>query len=706
MQWNIKKLNLDKIKVKLLEPITLCLVIAACINLFIEIMSRKSIFSALGYLLTNPFVFLYNALIIAATLSIALFFKRRNFALFIISILWVAIGITDFILLQFRTTPFTAIDILMIKSAVAIWKYYLKFYHLILAGIGIALLVIICIFVWKKTSPAKERYPIIKSLCFFFSSLILSIFLTHIGLKTNVLAANFGNLANAYHDYGLPYCFVNSVINTGIDKPDIYNKKVVNQIVDAVENGEVVNAADIIPTDIPEKEVSVTPAPTSTPIPTPTPTEIPEIESQPNIIMLQLESFFDPTLIKGISYTKDPIPYFHKLQQEFTSGFLNVPSIGAGTANTEFEVITGMNLDFFGPGEYPYKTILKKTTSESVSYNLKPLGYATHAIHNNTGTFYDRHEVFSQLGFDTFTSIEYMKPVERTPTDWAKDFVLTSQIKNALESTEGRDFVYTISVQGHGSYPEENLLETLNFDLTLPEELQSLYYPLLYYSHQISEMDQFISELITYLNSLDEKTVLVMYGDHLPGFQITEEDLENGSLFQTPYVMWSNFDMEIENKEIEAYQLYSYVLGRLGISNGLITKFHQTQQDSDIYLEDLKVLEYDMLYGELNCYGGVNPHTPTDLQMGVNEITISHVTEIKLNAEDTESAILVNGENFTPYSKIYVNDEYIPTTYKDANTLYAVDGSLENGDIVTVSQSGDDMVILSSTDPYTYEVKE
>ena len=72
--------------------------------------------------------------------------------------------------------------------------------------------------------------------------------------------------------------------------------------------------------------------------------------------------------------------------KEYSSGYYKVPSVGAGTANTEFETITGMSLHYFGPGEYPYKSILKETTCESVPYVLKNLGYSTHAVHNNEPT--------------------------------------------------------------------------------------------------------------------------------------------------------------------------------------------------------------------------------------------------------------------------------------------------------------------------------
>ena len=80
--------------------------------------------------------------------------------------------------------------------------------------------------------------------------------------------------------------------------------------------------------------------------------------------------------------------------KEYSSGYYKVPSVGAGTANTEFETITGMSLHYFGPGEYPYKSILKETTCESVPYVLKNLGYSTHAVHNNEANFYGRRSVF------------------------------------------------------------------------------------------------------------------------------------------------------------------------------------------------------------------------------------------------------------------------------------------------------------------------
>lgn len=58
---------------------------------------------------------------------------------------------------------------------------------------------------------------------------------------------------------------------------------------------------------------------------------------------MQLESFFDPELVNFLNISEDPIPYYRQLMKDYSSGYLRVPVVGAGTANTEFETISGMS---------------------------------------------------------------------------------------------------------------------------------------------------------------------------------------------------------------------------------------------------------------------------------------------------------------------------------------------------------------------------
>ena len=619
----MKKTNfqMSRDEMKYIRNITF---LALILNFIIEVLNTDSLISTLSSMIQKPHIFIYNALIILVTLSITLLLKRRLVTCSVIAFIWLTFGITNNILLNFRTTPFTAVDFTLVTEAIPIMDKYLSHFQIIGLVIAIVAAIVALVFAFIKLPKHTGLMNYITNSIAVVSILLVTLALTSVGMKTNVLAKNFGNIADAFKDYGFAYCFTNSLINTGIDKPSNYSEETIQTIVDATEE-----------TTTPTQPTDETIAPEDS---------SKEQEAKtPNVIFLQLESFFDPTNVQGINFSSDPIPNYHWLQENYTSGFLNVPSVGAGTANTEFEIITGMNLDFFGPGEYPYKTILKETTSESMAYNLKELGYSTHAIHNNTATFYGRNKVFSNLGFDTFTSEEYMENITYNPLGWAKDDVLVEEIMNALNSTEGNDYIYTISVQGHGKYPQnaESLYNgdvsqgidgdfkdeatqgatsesnssvinsnettsqvspnTLGNDKTTDNQASSLNdyaidheitidgidedrkFAFEYYVNQIHEMDKFIGNLISTLESYDEDVILVMYGDHLPSLGITAEDLVNGNIYQTEYIIWSSegvIDGQ-HDRDLEAYQLSAYTLSLINQNPGLLTKLHQKELYSD-----------------------------------------------------------------------------------------------------------------------------
>ena len=98
-----------------------------------------------------------------------------------------------------------------------------------------------------------------------------------------------------------------------------------------------------------------------------------------------------------------------------------------------------------------------------------------------------------------------------------------------------------------------------------------------------------------------------------------------------------------------AYQLYSYVLGKAGIHEGLITRYHQQMDwNSNSYLSDLKTLEYDWFYGEKYAYNGQNEFVQSNLQMGTYPVTLEDVRKNK-------KGYIVKGKGFTDYTKIYFN---------------------------------------------------
>lgn len=161
-----------------------------------------------------------------------------------------------------------------------------------------------------------------------------------------------------------------------------------------------------------------------------------------------------------------------------------------------------------------------------------------------------------------------MPAVEKTPTNWAKDGVLKDQILQALDVTEDQaDLVFTVSVQGHGKYPMEPELEDPAVTVeACPDEAYR--WALEYYVNQIHEMDAFVGDLIQELEARDERTVLVLYGDHLPALGLEAENMESSSLYRTEYIIWDNFGLEQQDEPLAAYQLSAAVLGRLGITTG------------------------------------------------------------------------------------------------------------------------------------------
>ena len=486
--------------------------------------------------------------------------------------------------------------------------------------------------------------------------------LTNLAIDKRVVSNYFGNIAFAYQDYGLPYCFCASLFNTGIDQPSAYSEGSIAQL----NEGNVLT------------EVSTT------------------REEMPNIILIQLESFFDTNEVEFFTTSEDPIPTFRYLMENYSSGYFKVPSVGAGTANTEFEVLTGMNLRYFGPGEYPYKTILKYQEAESVATALKEFGYGAHALHNNGGNFYSRADVFNMMGFDSYTSKEFMNILQYTENGWAKDNVLTQHILNAMNSTEQQDFVFGITVEGHGDY--EEVIENPRITVEGIEDVDKKN-SWEYFVNHLYETDQFIADLIDELEKRGEPTVLIMYGDHLPTMGLEAKDLKNRYLYNTNYVIWDNIGMEKVDRNIPSYQLMAEVFDRLGIHSGTIFNYHQQRRQTTHYLADLELLQYDMLYGKGYIYGGKSYETNREgeFQMGILDVTLSG---IQANFDGTYS---LYGENMTANSKIYVNGEKQSTQFLNNTRIELRECELEEGDIIVVSQVGSSNRVFRSTVEYAYQ---
>lgn len=638
--------------------------LACIINFVIEAISRHSVVAAWDYMTGTPMVFLYNAFMIFVTFSIVYLFKRRIFVRMIIGAIWVILGIANGYILLKRVTPFNAQDLKIAGDGIALINNYCNGFEVVVIAVGAVALLIWLISMWRRGGQYAGKIHHIAALIGIIVCGVLYTFVTNIAIDKRVVSTYFGNIAFAYEDYGLPYCFSASLFNTGISEPNGYTKKAMAKI---DKDGELNQTATSRSSD-----------------------------ELPNIIVVQLESYFDVANAEFFTTSEDACPNLHNLYQNYSNGYFKVPSVGAGTANTEFEVLTGMNLRYFGPGEYPYKTYSKKHPTESAATALASLGYGTHALHDNTGNFYSRANVFNNMGFDTFTSKEFMNVLQTTENGWAKDEILTHHIMEAMDTTKQEDFVFTVSVQGHGNYPETQVIENPKIKVEGIED-EALKNKWEYYVNQVYEMDQFVGDLIKAVEERNEPSVVVFYGDHLPTMGLKAEDLKSRYLYNTNYVIWDNIGLQKHDKNIPAYQLMLEVLNRLDIHSGTVFNYHQQRKGTKNYLSDLELLQYDILYGKQYVYNGKAPITEGHMVMGIRNVSLSSIVP-QLN-----SGYSLYGENFTKYSRVYVNGEKQKSSFLNNTRINLSETELKDGDVIQVGQVGSSDTIFRMSDKYTYQ---
>ena len=717
-------------------------------NVFLEAALRKSFAEAFRLIIASPVVFLLNFFIVFASFSLIYIFRKRSFAFSLITTLWFVILSVSYYLMCQRTTPFTVSDLRIIKSTFAIIPLYFTKFQIVLICVAIVCFIALLVLIYKKCNSKQKRL----TLASFFPLQLWSVVIAIVVLYTSMVinAERFDNLPNKYKEHGFAYCFLYSLVDLGIDKPknyspSIYNdsRKTANAAVSergACSTGNLVklNCADTLLDNIynqlitnynempeylclnftQEQAVDITghltekfdeyiAASSSKPgdinIDNPDLDNFPDEFDKPNVIFLQLESFYDVTNIEGYEYSSSPHPIYSMLKEELPGGKLSVPSIGAGTANTEFEIMTGMDVSLFGIAEYPYLSVLQNQTCESMAYNARDYGYTSHVIHNHKGTFYDRNKVFPNLGFDTFTSIENIPTIIRNQRNWAKDAMLIDPILDTLKSTPGKDLIYTISVQPHGRYPSDTVYNRL-LKGQKPKigvsgnEFNPENAGFTYYVNQLNEVDTFIGNLILELSFIDEPTILVFYGDHLPAFSVQKYwNLKEGDCYQTDYIIWNNCGIDFSDaKDLRTYQLYSYIFSKIDVDSGDVNKLNRMYLDGTT--EDYHYLRHTYQYAIFEDKSlkntaseiAVPTYERTNIQYGIHKTYVDDAFVI----DDTTYII---GKNFNEFTKITCNGELIDTEYIDGG-LITTDHSFNLDDAIGTNQIGPNQTKLGESE--------
>lgn len=281
-----------------------------------------------------------------------------------------------------------------------------------------------------------------------------------------------------------------------------------------------------------------------------------DIQNRPVIIAIMNESFADLNVVGDIPVDEEIIPFFNSLHEDMIKGWVQVPVFGAGTANTEWEFLTGHSVQFLSSGATPYTNNGLTASYASIVSNLKNRGYHCIAMHPHLGYAYTRNTIYPRMGFDNMFFIQDY-PREKLLRNHVSDQEMYEEIIHQYESHTDNTplFIFGVTIQNHGGYEYEGD----NYTKTVELKNMSQEYPKAeQYLSLMKESDAALAYLIQYFQEVDEDVVIAFFGDHMPAIEqeFYEEiaDTETSEQLQfdmhtVPFFVWANYD--IEEKEVE-----------------------------------------------------------------------------------------------------------------------------------------------------------
>lgn len=482
-------------------------------------------------------------------------------------------GVAHSYIMDFRGTPFIPMDFLSITTAAGVANTYnfTPNYKVITA----TMIFIFILIIGAKTKTPKYNLltkVISRSFATSFSAIILILFyLTSVFADMGV-RPDFWNQTRGYRNYGFVFSFFSNTKYLYMSEPDQYDPNALKDYVD-----QTVEKDDKEPVSKDEK---------------------------PNIICIMNESLSDLSVLGNLETNKEYMPYLNSLKKNTVKGNLYVPVIGAGTSNTEFEFLTGHTTAFLPSGSNAYMLYIKNHIASLVS-TMEGQGYSSYALHPYYAEGWKRTEVYNNLGFNTFTSLddivdELLMPewrINSNDPDYlhqlaeqhypGEKMLLRQYISDEynynllIENFENRDkskpyFAFNVTMQNHGGYTtscvnfEENIHAT---NVSKDYIKANKYLSLIKYS------DDAFKGLVEYFSKVDEPTVICMFGDHQPSVEpefIAEvmgvKNLSNltpeqeQSRYCTPFYIWANYDIEEQYIErLSSNYLSSLVLDIAGV---------------------------------------------------------------------------------------------------------------------------------------------
>ena len=494
-----------------------------------------------------------------AVLQIAIFFLTQSTRLSVCLTMAVscALNIANEIVLLLRGTPLVPTDFYAISTAMKVtnsgeWRFNAD----MLAGFCAAVLLIALASEFKFEYPKKWVRPCAAAAAAaVLAAGCVGIYdIDYESFSTSTFDTESTNNVN-----GTALSFYINFRKMSFDKPENYSAEEIDEYLEKYEEPDYTGA--VIPADGEADGESAG-------------AEVIEPD-YPNIIVIMNESFSDLSYLGRFRTDNQYMPYFNSLLKDYPNGRNLVSVLGGGTCNTEFEFLTGLSMMYMPANCYAYMQHVHGDVDSMASY-LGSLGYQTVAMHPFYEVCWKRNSIYKFMGFDDFISGEDMANGEAgmyvSADRWEKGFgddveyirtlisdsFFYKQVIDQFENkTSDRIFIFGVTVQNHSSYEYdgddfETDVHILKPEGEFPRAEQ--------YLSLIKDSDEALEELIEYFEGVDEKTMIVFFGDHQPNVEAEFIDaiapdrnkFVNSYLtrFETPFVIWSNFDLNTGSKNL------------------------------------------------------------------------------------------------------------------------------------------------------------
>ena len=264
-------------------------------------------------------------------------------------------------------------------------------------------------------------------------------------------------------------------------------------------------------------------------------------EESPNIVFVMSESFSDPSRLKGVEVSGEPLADYYEVADQTYSGNMLSQNYGGGTANIEFEALTGFSMALFNAQlTTPYTMLVPKMDQlPSIVSALNAQSYQTTAIHPYNTSMYKREDVYQTLGFDQFISertMTYTDTIENNP--YISDESAYKEVMTLLKEEKAPQFIHLVTMQTH--MPYNGKYDRLGYSAEISDGSGTL--DLENYLQDISYSSAALKQFTEELKNLSRRTLVVFWGDHLPGIYSDTIQAKNDkqTLHETQFLMFDS----------------------------------------------------------------------------------------------------------------------------------------------------------------------